>query len=147
MKLREDYSAYGLRIKKLEQQKDPRRARTGRVDDSWRAVLFCLDHAGERTYVYAGTYEHDEAIERARTRVLRTNPVTRVAEIIDATTPEAAPVATPSYIPAAPRKLTYLAITGTRSLISSTGSALRRRMLSASTQPTRIGPGCSCGRL
>lgn len=90
MKLREDDSAYGLRIKKLEQQKDPR-ARTGRVDDSWRAVLFCLDHAGERTYVYAGTYEHDEAIERARTRVLRTNPVTHVAEIIDATAPDFAP--------------------------------------------------------
>lgn len=90
MKLREDDSACGLRIKKLEQQKDPR-ARTGRVDDSWRAVLFCLDHAGERTYVYAGTYEHDEAIERARTRVLRTNPVSHVAEIIDATAPDFAP--------------------------------------------------------
>ncbi|GAA2073724.1 3'-5' exonuclease [Microbacterium hatanonis] len=90
MKLREDDSAYGLRIKKLEQQKDPR-ARTGRVDDSWRALLFCLDHAGERTYVYAGTYEHDEAIERARTRVLRTNPVTHVAEIIDATAPALSP--------------------------------------------------------
>ncbi|GAA1851602.1 UvrD-helicase domain-containing protein [Microbacterium koreense] len=107
MKLREDDSAYGLRIKKLEQQKDPR-ARTGRVDGSWRAVLFCLDHAGERTYVYAGTYEHDEAIERARTRVLRTNPVTHVAEIIDATTPEVASTSIPAYIPPAPKKLTYL---------------------------------------
>lgn len=87
MKLREDDSTNGLRIKKMEQQKDPR-ARTGRVDDSWRAVLFCLDSAGERTYVYAGTYEHDEAIERARTRVLRSNPVTRIAEIIDATSPD-----------------------------------------------------------
>jgi hypothetical protein len=107
MKLREDDSAYGLRIKKLEQQSDPR-ARTGRVDDSWRAVLFCLDHAGERTYVYAGTYEHDEAIERARTRVLRTNPVTHVAEIIDATAPEVAPASTPTYISPAPKKVTYL---------------------------------------
>ncbi|CAN7165629.1 AAA family ATPase [Microbacterium foliorum] len=96
MKLREDDSAYGLRIKKLEQQNDPR-ARTGRVDDSWRAVLFCLDHAGERTYVYAGTYEHDEAIKRARTRVLRTNPVTHVAEIIDATAPDFAPVIVVEY--------------------------------------------------
>lgn len=99
MKLREDDSAYGLRIKKLEQQKDPR-ARTGRVDDSWRALLFCLDSAGERTYVYAGTYEHDEAIERARTRVLRTNPVTRIAEIIDATTPELSASVVVEYAPA-----------------------------------------------
>ena len=99
MKLREDDSAYGLRIKKLEQQKDPR-ARTGRVDDSWRALLFCIDSAGERTYVYAGTYEHDEAIERARTRVLRTNPVTHIAEIIDATTPELSAPAVVEYVPA-----------------------------------------------
>jgi hypothetical protein len=106
MKLREDDSAYGLRVKKLEQQKDPR-ARTGRVDDSWRAVLFCLDHAGERTYVYAGTYEHDEAIKRARTRVLRTNPVTHVAEIIDATTPEFAPVVVVEY-EGAERTTSYL---------------------------------------
>lgn len=99
MKLREDDSAYGLRIKKLEQQKDPR-ARTGRVDDSWRALLFCIDSAGERVYVYAGTYEHDEAIERARTRVLRTNPVTHIAEIIDATTPELGASAVVEYVPA-----------------------------------------------
>lgn len=99
MKLREDDSAYGLRIKKLEHQKDPR-ARTGRVDDSWRALLFCIDSAGERTYVYAGTYEHDEAIERARTRVLRTNPVTHIAEIIDATTPELGAPAVVEYAPA-----------------------------------------------
>lgn len=107
MKLREDDSAYGLRIKKLEQQKDPR-ARTGRVDDSWRAVLFCLDHAGDRTYVYAGTYEHDEAIERARTRLLRTNPVTHVAEIIDATTPDVASASATAYISPALKKVTYL---------------------------------------
>lgn len=99
MKLREDDSAYGLRIKKLEQQKDPR-ARTGRVDDSWRALLFCIDSAGERTYVYAGTYEHDEAIERARTRVLRSNPVTHIAEIIDATTPEFGAPVVVEYVPA-----------------------------------------------
>lgn len=107
MKLREDDTAYGLRIKKLAQQQDPR-ARTGRVDESWRAVLFCLDHAGERTYVYAGTYEHDEAIERARTRVLRTNPVTNVAEIIDATAPEFASPSVPAYSSPPPKRVTYL---------------------------------------
>src|SRR3546814_19083709 len=59
-----------------------------------------LPISGERTYVYAGTYEHDEAIERARTRVLRSNPVTHIAEIIDATTPEFGAPVVVEYVPA-----------------------------------------------
>lgn len=106
MKLREDDTSPGLHIEKMEGQKDPR-ARTGRVSKSWRAVLFRLDHSDGRTYVYAGTYEHDEAIERARTRILRTNPVTHIAEIIDASAPEAEARAHHFATPK-PEKKTYL---------------------------------------
>ncbi|MFH8249485.1 3'-5' exonuclease [Microbacterium sp. B2969] len=107
MKLREDDSSVGLHIEKMEDQKDPR-ARTGRVNKSWRAVLFRLDHDGERTYVYTGTYEHDEAIERARTRVLRTNPVTHIAEIIDASAPAVDAATEPAHVAAPAKKPSYL---------------------------------------
>ncbi|MGO2097218.1 MAG: DNA helicase UvrD, partial [Candidatus Microbacterium stercoravium] len=56
------------------------RVRTARVDLHWRAVLFCLEPSkGERAYVYAGTWHHDEAIKRARTTVLTMNPVNGLA--------------------------------------------------------------------
>lgn len=74
-KLIEDDTANGLHIEPMQHARD-KRARTGRVDQGWRAVLFRLDPAGgERAYVYAGTWEHDEAIERARNTVLGVNPV------------------------------------------------------------------------
>lgn len=88
-KLQADDTTPGLHIEKMAHQRDPR-ARTGRVDQSWRAVLFRLvDDTGERLYVYAGTFEHDEACRRAQNRVLRTNPVTNIAEIITAGEPGA----------------------------------------------------------
>ncbi|WP_245836373.1 3'-5' exonuclease [Paramicrobacterium agarici] len=78
-----DETSAGLHIEKMNQAVDSR-ARTARVDQSLRAVLYLLEPVGgERTYVYAGTWEHDEAIERARTRTFRTNPVSGVAELVD----------------------------------------------------------------
>lgn len=74
-KLGADDTASGLHIEPMQKPADTR-ARTGRVDIHWRAVLFQLDPKGaDRTYVYAGTWEHDEAIRRARTTVLSTDPV------------------------------------------------------------------------
>ncbi|WP_394554618.1 3'-5' exonuclease [Agromyces sp. MMS24-JH15] len=86
-KLRADDSTPGLHIEKMNNPADPR-ARTGRVDLSWRAVLYRIETSdNERTYVYAGTYKHDKANDYARTRVLKYNPINGVAELIQASTP------------------------------------------------------------
>ncbi|UQN13959.1 3'-5' exonuclease [Gulosibacter sp. ACHW.36C] len=82
-KLHDDDTTPGLHIEPMTHAADPR-ARTGRVDEFWRAVLFRLDPPrGEVTYVYTGVWPHDEAIEVARTRVLRVNPVNGVNEILE----------------------------------------------------------------
>lgn len=95
-KLAEDDTSVGLHIEKMQNPADPR-ARTARVDQSLRAVLYQLDVPGEdRTYVYAGTWAHDTAIERARTQILHRNPINGVAEFIEATMPS------PAVVPAAP---------------------------------------------
>jgi len=87
-KLMADDKTLGLHIEPMQKAADPR-ARTGRVDQFWRALLFKLDQPGdEAIYVYAGTWPHDEAIQLARTRVLRANPINGIAEIIAASMPE-----------------------------------------------------------
>ncbi|MBL3700921.1 UvrD-like helicase family protein [Leucobacter luti] len=89
-KLTEDDTSVGLHIEKMVQAAD-KRARTGRVDLGLRAVLYLLETGeAEKTYVYAGTWEHDEAIARAKSRVLRVNPVNGVAELIDVGAPKPA---------------------------------------------------------
>ena len=92
-KLQEDDTSVGLHIEKMNNPVD-HRARTGRVDLALRAVLYRIDTAdSEPVYVYAGTWQHDEAIDRARTRKLRVNPVNGIAELIEVSTPEAVPSA------------------------------------------------------
>ena len=92
-KLQEDDTSVGLHIEKMTNPVD-HRARTGRVDLALRAVLYRIDTAdSEPVYVYAGTWQHDEAIDRARTRKLRVNPVNGIAELIEVSTPETAPSA------------------------------------------------------
>lgn len=87
-KLREDDTAPGLHIEKMQNPADPR-ARTGRVDLGLRAVLYRLESSDtERTYVYVGTFEHDQGSEYARTRVLKYNSINGVAELIAATMPD-----------------------------------------------------------
>ena len=55
--------APGLHIEPINNSADPR-ARTGRVDISYRAVLFKLQGSqDDASYVFAGTYPHDEAID------------------------------------------------------------------------------------
>ncbi|WEK61717.1 MAG: AAA family ATPase [Candidatus Microbacterium colombiense] len=78
-KLSDDDTVPGLHIEPMQKPRDAR-ARTGRVDIHWRAVLFKLEPAGdEPVYVYAGTWHHDEAIKRARTTTLSMNPVNGLA--------------------------------------------------------------------
>ena len=80
-KLQADDTTSGLHIEPMQQAADPR-ARTGRVDQFWRAVLFKIDGT-EPTYVLEGVYPHDDAIERARTRTLRLNAVNGMPEFLD----------------------------------------------------------------
>lgn len=81
-KLRRDDSTPGLRIKPMTGAAD-RRARTGRVNDSFRAVLIQLTGSdGESRYIYLGTFEHDEAIAYAKNVVFRRNAQTSGAEVV-----------------------------------------------------------------
>ena len=90
-KLAEDDTTTGLHIEKMNNPVDPR-ARTARVDQGWRAVLYRLDTKDqERTYVYAGTWEHDTAINRARALKVNLNSVNGAVELIAATMPDEAP--------------------------------------------------------
>ncbi|WP_062465684.1 3'-5' exonuclease [Demequina maris] len=83
-KLQEDDTAPGLHIEPMHDPVDPR-VRTGRVDQAYRAVLFKLT-GKEVTYVYVGTWHHDDGIEKARKLKLSINPVggfTELEEIED----------------------------------------------------------------
>ena len=55
--------------------------RTGRVDQSYRAVLFRVPGKGEPMYVFYGIWPHDEAIAVAKKTRLTVNPVNGVTEI------------------------------------------------------------------
>lgn len=101
-KLTDDDTSVGLHVEKMNNPVDDR-ARTARVDGASRAVLYLLEPVGgEKTYVYAGTWEHDTAIARARTQKLAINPVNGIAELIDAGPTAAAPAAAPAETVAAP---------------------------------------------
>ena len=81
-KLRKDDTLPGLHIEPMKQAAD-RRARTGRVNDGWRAVLIRLSGSDAETrYVYLGTFQHDKAIAYARSVVFQRNEQTSAAEVI-----------------------------------------------------------------
>lgn len=86
-KLQTDDTLPGLHIEPMVNAAD-QRARTGRVDQGLRAVLYKIEvPSGPTTYVCAGVYEHDEAIKIAKSQILRVNPVNGVTELIAAPTP------------------------------------------------------------
>lgn len=103
-KLAGDDTVPGLHIEPIKNSVDPR-ARTGRVDISYRAVLFKLQGSQhDASYVFAGTYPHDKAIAIAKSSKININPRNGVAELIpvDDTAPAAPPVApAPVVAPAA----------------------------------------------
>lgn len=86
-KLQEDDTSPGLHIEPMKVFKDPR-ARTGRVNQQYRAVLFRLEGKGEPHYIYIGTWNHDEAIKIAQTSALTVNPVSGIAELLTKPTEE-----------------------------------------------------------
>ncbi|MBH0779338.1 3'-5' exonuclease [Nocardia bovistercoris] len=94
-KLQTDHTAPGLHIEPLRIAVDSR-VRTGRVDLNHRAVLFRIDpDKGETTYIYMGTWKHDDANAYAERAVLRVNPVNGILEGILAEPETAAPPVAP----------------------------------------------------
>ncbi|WP_280507867.1 3'-5' exonuclease [Nocardia flavorosea] len=97
-KLQSDDTTPGLHIEPMKGAAD-RRVRTGRVDLNHRAVLFRVDpKEGGTTYVYMGTWPHDEANSIAERAVLRVNPVNGILEGI-LTEPGAGPAPAPQVAP------------------------------------------------
>lgn len=103
MKVGEDDTAPGLRIKPLSNAID-RRVRTGRVNDDMRAVLFKLEGGTEPTYVVYGVWPHDEGNRIAASVRADLNPVhgqltIRVVEEEPAARPGAVDVGeSPAYL-------------------------------------------------
>src|SRR3974390_2778822 len=100
-KLGEDGTSPGLHIEPIANSTD-NKVRTGRVDQSYRAVLFRIPGRGEPAYVFHGIWPHDEAIAVAKKTRLTWNPVNGVTELTTvAPEPDVVYPASPS-IPAAP---------------------------------------------
>ncbi|KXP05869.1 ATP-dependent helicase [Tsukamurella tyrosinosolvens] len=90
----------GLHIEPINNSVDTR-VRTGRVDITNRAVLFKIQGSGnEASYVFAGTYSHDEAIAVAQKFRMDINPRNGIAELIPVETSEP----TRGRTPAAPSR-------------------------------------------
>lgn len=79
-KLSEDDTSPSLHIEPLHVASDPR-VRTGRVDIQYRAVLFKVeDKSNIPTYIYMGTWNHDDAIKLAEKATLKVNPINGTLE-------------------------------------------------------------------
>ena len=104
-KLSEDDTSPGLHIEPIAHSADGK-VRTGRVDQSYRAVLFRVPGKGEPMYVFYGIWPHDEAIAVARKTRLTVNPVNGVTEITTLAEapapPQPAPAAVRTHPAAAP---------------------------------------------
>src|SRR5699024_9403041 len=87
-KLAKDDTTPGLHIEPINGSVDSR-VRTGRVTRFLRAVLVRLQGGDDATYVYIGTYAHDEAISYAKRIRLTMNPVNGVPELEEMVTPKA----------------------------------------------------------
>lgn len=80
-KLAANHASPGLHIEPMTNAAD-RRARTGRVDVSLRAVLLRVDTLEQPTYVYIGTYPHDKAILLARRTRLEYHCMTGTTQVV-----------------------------------------------------------------
>lgn len=106
-KLAEDDTSLGLHIEPIAHSADDKVC-TGRVDQSYRAVLFRIAGKGEPAYVFYGIWPHDEAIAVAKKTRLNWNPVNGVTELTTvAPGPGTASPATPAGpAPSAPTAAT-----------------------------------------
>ncbi|WP_405135707.1 3'-5' exonuclease [Nocardia sp. NBC_01388] len=79
-KVQTDDAAPGLHIEPIKGAADAR-IRTGRVDLNYRAIMFRIDpEGGDTTYIYMGTWKHDEANALAERSTLRVNPINGTLE-------------------------------------------------------------------
>lgn len=99
-KLGTDDTAVGLHVEPIHQSVDSR-VRTGRVDDSWRAVMFRLDGDDETHYVIHGIWPHDDAIGVAKRVRLKVNPINGLPQV-EEVAPASVPTAGVSAPPAPP---------------------------------------------
>jgi superfamily I DNA/RNA helicase len=100
-KLAQDDTLPKLHIEPINNSADPR-ARTGRVDLSNRAVLFKLQGSQkDASYLFIGTFPHDEAIAIAQKSRVDINPRNGVAELIPVDEPPPPISPSASYEPAA----------------------------------------------
>ena len=84
-KLIEDPANPSLHVEPIANSAD-NRARTARVNDKYRAVLFEIHRDGQQQFFMVDILNHDDAIELARRTKLKLNPVTGITELIDAST-------------------------------------------------------------
>ncbi|MGQ9351428.1 3'-5' exonuclease [Mycolicibacterium gilvum] len=112
-KLTADDTQPSLHIEPLHVAIDPR-VRTGRVDLHYRAVLFRVDDkASGPTYIYMGTWGHDDAIKLAERATLRVNPINGTLEGLIGDSAPLEPVeTTPVAPPVSKPELSYLAGVG-----------------------------------
>ena len=92
-KLQKDDTAPGLHIEPMKDPADSR-VRTGRIDLNYRAVLFKVLFESIPHYFYFGSWPHDEAIDIARTSVLKVNSVNGVLEVVRTSMPTPPPSTT-----------------------------------------------------
>ncbi|SIJ19531.1 3'-5' exonuclease [Mycobacteroides abscessus] len=123
-KLNADDTQPSLHIEPLHVAVDPR-VRTGRVDLHYRAVLFRVDDKSTGpTYIYMGTWGHDEAIKLAERATLRVNPINGTLEGLIGEPAEQAVSETVSAVRVEKPAVTYLAGFGYKLEDLTEGSAL-----------------------
>jgi superfamily I DNA/RNA helicase len=111
-KLTEDDTSPGLHIEPIKNSADDK-VRTGRVDQSFRAVLFRIPSTGEAAYVFYGIWPHDDAIAVAKKTRLTWNPINGVTELSTVAEPAAVTPPAPAAAPAsAPQVVPVLAALG-----------------------------------
>ncbi|KAA0087066.1 DNA helicase UvrD [Mycolicibacterium sp. P9-64] len=112
-KLATDDTSPKLHIEPMKGATDSR-VRTGRVDLYWRAVLFRVDDKdSEPTYIYMGTWPHDDAIKLAERATLRVNPINGTLEaLIGESAPADSAPPPPVVQPPSKSELSYLASVG-----------------------------------
>lgn len=88
-KLAQDDSTPGLHVEPIANAADPR-ARSGRVDQQYRALLFKLTTATSTAYVVHGIYNHDDAYKMAAKVQLTINPINGLPEYNEVDAPERA---------------------------------------------------------
>lgn len=111
-KLNADDTQPSLHIEPMKAAIDPR-VRTGRVDLHYRAVLFRVDDKSSGpTYIYMGTWGHDEAIKLAERATLRVNPINGTLEGLIGEPAAVSADADPAPSPKVAPELSYLAKVG-----------------------------------